>query len=203
MLVTPLEMEKLVEVAIVSVLETVSADVCKVMVPVEEAVRLLSVAPPPVIEAEELVITIVEAPGVIVPPAKLKFPAMVCVASAKVTVPEAVKLLSTWAFEVSVPAPPIIRVFPAEAAKMQFERSTFPDTLQLPEPVVIVFPAPTEQVRLPVISTVGLFELPVRFTSPDPDSFTSSPAESVCVPELIVTVRPAVEPELSISTRPP
>ena len=202
-LVTPLKIEKLVEVAILSVLETVSADVCRVIVPVEEAVRLLRVAPPPVIEAEELVITIVEAPGVIVPPTKLKFPATVCVAPANVTVPEAVRLRSVWAFEVRVPVPPIMSVFPAEAVRVQFVRSTFPDTLQLPEPVMRVFPVPAEQVRLPVTSTAGLLVSPVRVTSPDPDSATSSPAESVWVPALIVTVRPAVAPELLISRRPP
>ena len=100
-------------------------------------------------------------------------------AFASVTVPEAVKFLKISPSEVSVPVPPIIKVFPTDAVKVQFVKSTFPETLQLPEPVVIVFPVPAEQLKAPVAFTVGLFAEPVKFTSPVPDSATSSVLENV------------------------
>ena len=176
-------MDRVVEVATLKVLLTVKSDVCKVIVPlVDEAVRLYKVALPPVSVAEELVIKIVEAPAVIVPPAKLRLPPIVCVASAKVIEPDKVRLRSVWLLEVRVLEEPlIVKVLPAEAVKVQFVRLTFPETVQLPEPVIMLFAVPAEQVRSAVRLIIELYVAPVRVTSPLPDSATSRLVEKVIV----------------------
>ena len=95
-----------------------------------------------------------------------------------------------------------VSAFPDSVVKVQFVRFTFPDAVQVPAPVVMVFPVPVEQVRSPVRFTVGSFAAPVRFTDPLPDSATSKVDWNVTVPAESVTERLKV-PELSIFTAPP
>ena len=85
--------DKVSPVATSRVFETVRSDVCSVIVPADAGsiVKLYSVLPPGVIVFDVPVIVTVEVPGVMVPPAMLKFPATVWVSLAKVIVPEKVR----------------------------------------------------------------------------------------------------------------
>jgi hypothetical protein len=155
-------------------------------------------------EAEVEDMVTVEAPAVTVPPASERLPATAWVASASVTVPERVRFWSVLLFEVRVPEPDITSVFPALIVTvLQFVKFTLPEAVQVPDPLVRLFPVPALQVRFPVIFTVGLFAAPVSVTSPVPDSAMSRFPEKVWVPAAKVTVRPAVLPELSTFTLPP
>jgi hypothetical protein len=100
-----------------------------------------------------------------------------------VAAPEKLRLLNAWLAVVSVgELPSSASVFPVSVVSVQLVRSTFPDAVQVPAPVVIAFPVPAEQVRLPVTFTVGLFALPVSVTSlAFPDSATSRFPENVTV----------------------
>jgi len=202
-LVTP--MENIVPVATLRVLDTVKADVCKVIVPVEEAVKLFKVCPPPVMAAVELVIVTVEPVAVTVPPAMFKLPFTMWVAAAKVTVPERVRFWRVWELEVRVPEPDMTRVFFTGAVKVVFVRFTLPVTVQVPVPAKIVFVPAAEASRSPVMFTAGLLAAAVEVTEA-PEARNVRPPEKVRVwlaPVPKVAVRPAVTPLLSIVTKPP
>ena len=97
---------KVMLLSIVNVPPTVTPFVCKVVLPL--MVTLLRFFPPPSIVFVVPDITTVEVPGVIVVEVPIaKLPAKVCVALAKVIVPEpvVVKLLRVLLFVVSGPVP--------------------------------------------------------------------------------------------------
>ena len=90
-MVRPLLMLKLVEVAIVNVPPTIKSLEVAVIVPVEEAVKLFTVFPPPISVAEELVIVIVVTPALRPDPERSRSPATARLSASVLEFPEIVR----------------------------------------------------------------------------------------------------------------
>jgi hypothetical protein len=150
---------------------------------------------------------ICEVPGVSVDPVSLKLPETMCVALARVIVPEIVKLRSVTVPVVKVPLPFISSVFPAAVLYWPLVKFTPPETVQVPVPAVIISvppPAPVKSRRPPTVtSTSGVGPVTSRVAFPELEAIMSNWPPMASVPAPLKVTDRDTEVPLKISRSPP